>query len=162
MAWVRPLCQQAWVSPASTNTTILIRKAHVSQHFPQKTVHSTNARAIDTAHIISALSALFFFGCAVGSLAQSFLADWLGRRKSLCIAGIIALLGGALTAGSVAVPMLIVFRMVQGVGLGMLLALVPLYLTEVAPPRTRGFLTGLTTLSFGTGYVMYVSVTNKS
>ena len=162
MVWAQAVCQQAWVSPASTNTTILTQRARVRQHVPQKTVHSTNARAADTANIISALSALFFFGCAVGSLAQSFLADWLGRRKSLAIAGVIALLGGALTAGSVAVPMLIVFRLFQGVGLGMLLALVPLYLTEVAPPRTRGFLTGLTTLSFGTGYVMYVPVTNES
>jgi MFS family permease len=57
-------------------------------------------------------------------------------------------------AGSVVVPMLVIVRMLQGVGVGMLLALVPLYLTEVAPPRTRGFLTGLTTLSFGMGYVI--------
>jgi len=56
--------------------------------------------------------------------------------------------------------MLIVVRLLQGAGLGMLLALVPLYLTEVAPPRTRGFLTGLTTLSFGTGYIMYVAFPN--
>ncbi|KAJ9604753.1 hypothetical protein H2200_010867 [Cladophialophora chaetospira] len=107
-----------------------------------------------TANVVSALSALFFFGCAVGSLGQCFLADRIGRRKSLGVGGLIALLGGALVAGSVAVPMLIVVRLLQGAGLGMLLALVPLYLTEVAPPRTRGFLTGLTTLSFGTGYIM--------
>lgn len=38
----------------------------------------------------------------------------------------------------------------------MLLALVPLYLTEVAPPHRRGVLTGLTTMSFGLGYTSYV------
>ena len=68
----------------------------------------------------------------------------------------LGLVGGALVAGSVAIPMLIVVRILQGCGLGSLLALVPLYLTEVAPPQWRGFLTGLTTLSFGIGYVMWV------
>ena len=57
--------------------------------------------------------------------------------------------------------MLIAVRVIHGGGQGMLLALVPLYLSEVAPPHIRGFLTGLTTLSFGMGYVMFVSrVTN--
>ena len=81
----------------------------------------------------------------------------MGRKKALAIAAILGLIGSALVAGSVTVAMLIVVRIVQGSGLGMLLALVPLYLTEVSPPRQRGFLTGLTTLSFGFGYVMSVS-----
>ena len=68
-----------------------------------------------------------------------------------------ALVGSALVAGSVKVGMLIAVRILQGGGLGMLLTLVPLYLTEIAPPHRRGFLTGLTTLSFGLGYVMFVT-----
>jgi MFS family permease len=52
--------------------------------------------------------------------------------------------------------MLFIMRIIQGVGLGMLLALVPLYLTEVAPPQHRGFLTGSTQFSTGIGYIVYV------
>lgn len=96
-----------------------------------------------------------FFGAAIGALIQSFLADRLGRKKAMAIASICGLAGGALAAGSVAVAMLIVVRILQGCGLGMLLALVPLYLTEISPPHRRGFLTGLTVMSFGMGYVMY-------
>lgn len=59
-------------------------------------------------------------------------------------------------AGAVNVGMLIAVRVIHGGGQGMLLTLVPLYLSEVAPPHIRGFLTGLTTLSFGIGYVMSV------
>jgi MFS family permease len=47
-----------------------------------------------------------------------------------------------------------VVRILQGFGLGMIISLVPLYLTEVAPPHRRGFLTGLTVMSFGMGYAM--------
>ncbi len=62
-------------------------------------------------------------------------------------------IGGALVAGSVAIPMVIVMRLIQGAGLGMLLALVPLYLTEVAPPRHRGLIAGLTQIGTGCGYI---------
>ena len=110
---------------------------------------------IDTAKILGAVNALVFFGAAIGALIQSYLADRWGRKKALAIASICGLVGGALAAGSVAVAMLITVRILQGCGLGMLLALVPLYLTEISPPHRRGFLTGLTVMSFGMGYVMY-------
>lgn len=61
-------------------------------------------------------------------------------------------------AGSVAVPMLVVSRVLQGFGMGMLNTLVPLYLVEVAPSPQRGILTGLTILSFGLGTMRYVPV----
>jgi MFS family permease len=85
---------------------------------------------------------------------QGFMADWIGRKKSLAVAALCSLIGAALVAGSANIPMLIVVRILHGFGLGMLICLVPLYLTETAAPRRRGFLSGLTVLSFGTGYVM--------
>lgn len=90
----------------------------------------------------------------MGSLSQSWFADRWGRRVALAVAAVIALIGSALVAGSVNIPMLCVVRVLQGCGLGMLLTLVPLYLSEVAPPAQRGLLTGLSVLCFGMGYVM--------
>jgi MFS family permease len=109
----------------------------------------------DTANILSAITATFFGGCAIGSLAQCFVSDWVGRRGALSISATLALIGSALVAGSVNITMLFVMRVIQGIGLGMMLALVPLYLTEVAPPKHRGFLTGSTQFSTGIGYIMY-------
>ncbi|KIV93515.1 hypothetical protein PV10_04726 [Exophiala mesophila] len=106
-----------------------------------------------TASIITAINALYCFGAAVGSIGQSWFADKWGRKKALLLAGVIALVGNALVAGSVAIGMMIACRIIQGCGLGALLALVPIYLAEVAPPRSRGLLTGLTVLSFGFGFV---------
>lgn len=70
------------------------------------------------------------------------------------VAALLGVIGSALVAGSVNVGMMIAVRVIQGAGLGMLLTLVPLYLTEVAPSHRRGLLTGLTTLSFGMGYIV--------
>ena len=104
--------------------------------------------------MIGSVNAVYFTGAALGSIGQCFLADWLGRRKALGIAALFGLAGSALVAGSVNVGMLIAVRVIQGAGLGSLLTLVPLYLTEIAPAHRRGFLTGITTLSFGTGYIV--------
>ncbi|KAJ4369058.1 hypothetical protein N0V83_006141 [Neocucurbitaria cava] len=96
-----------------------------------------------TNNILGAVNALFFLGACIGSLAGGPLADRIGRRWSLIIASIIAIVGGALTAGSVHVAMLILVRIIQGCGLGALATLVPIYLAEASTPSKRGMLTGL-------------------
>ncbi|KAK5685720.1 hypothetical protein LTR17_026983 [Elasticomyces elasticus] len=106
-----------------------------------------------TASIIGAINSVFAASAALGALAQGWLGDWLGRKKALAVAGTWALIGAALTTASVSITMLIVVRILQGFGLGMIIALVPLYITEVSPPHRRGMMTGLTCLSFGLGYV---------
>lgn len=40
--------------------------------------------------------------------------------------------------------MLIVGRLVNGLGAGVLLAILPIYLSEVAPPNIRGMIGGFT------------------
>jgi MFS family permease len=65
---------------------------------------------------------------------------------------VLSLIGGGLSAASVNVPIIVVVRLLQRAGLGMLVALVPFYLTEVAPPRHRGLLSGMTPISFGLGF----------
>ncbi|KAL6246482.1 hypothetical protein RBB50_006719 [Rhinocladiella similis] len=104
------------------------------------------------ANILGAINALFNFGLAIGALAQGYLADVIGRKKAFYIAGASALVGAILVTASVKIAMLITVRLLHGFGLGMLICLVPLYLTEVAPPHRRGLLSGLTTMSFGMGY----------
>ena len=99
-----------------------------------------------------AINALFLTGAAIGSLAQCFVADWVGRKKAFAVAAICCLIGAVLSVAAVNVAMLICVRIIQGFGLGMLICLVPLYLTEIAQPAFRGLLSGLTVMSFGMGY----------
>ena len=93
----------------------------------------------------------------MGAIAQSFIADRLGRKKAFAIATTLCIIAGALLAGSVHIAMLITVRFIHGFGLGMTISLVPLYLTEVAPAHRRGRLSGLTTAGFAIGYPTYVS-----
>lgn len=105
-----------------------------------------------TNDIIGAVNALFFFGACVGAVGGGPLADKIGRKLTLLTASVIAIIGGALTAGSVHVAMLIVVRVVQGCGLGALATLVPIYLSEASTAEKRGMLTGLHGFFLVSGY----------
>lgn len=106
----------------------------------------------------------------IGAVFSSWLADTLGRKKAIFIGCVLATIGGALQAGSVAMAMFLVFRFVNGCGvgkinslparlsnfpntaIGMLLALVPLYQSEVSAPHSRGFMVGFHGICVTIGY----------
>ncbi|PPR03247.1 hypothetical protein CVT24_012824 [Panaeolus cyanescens] len=69
----------------------------------------------------------------------------------LGMACVFALWGGAMQSGASNIATLLVGRIVAGMGIGLLSMTVPLYNTEIAPPKIRGFLVGLNQqlLSFG-------------
>ena len=100
------------------------------------------------------MNALFAAGAAFGALAQGCLADRVGRKPAMAIAAACATIGGGLTAGSVHIIMLIIFRVIHGFGVGLIICLVSLYLTEAAPTKQRGLLSSMTVCSLGAGYLM--------
>ncbi|MBV8541367.1 MAG: sugar porter family MFS transporter [Pseudonocardiales bacterium] len=83
------------------------------------------------------------FGAMVGALGSGPVADRLGRQRVLVVAGVV-FTAGALGAGvAVSVAMLVVFRLVVGLGVGIASVVVPLYLAEIAPAWDRGVVTSL-------------------
>ncbi|KAH0840760.1 hypothetical protein AYO21_00590 [Fonsecaea monophora] len=102
--------------------------------------------------LIGATNGLFQVGGLFGTLSCMKSADWLGRRKALFVASIVTTIGGALQAGSVHIGMYIVARLITGLGIGALVTLVPLYQSEVAPPKIRGMLVGIHGVMICVGY----------
>jgi sugar porter (SP) family MFS transporter len=99
-------------------------------------------------------------GAMVGALGSGAAADRLGRQRILLAAGVVFTVG-ALGAGAAAtVDMLVAFRFILGLGIGIASVVVPLYLAEMAPARDRGVVTSLnqymiivgTVLSAALGY----------
>ncbi len=72
----------------------------------------------------------------------------------MLVTSIITVIGGALQAGSVNIGMYLVFRFVTGFGIGALVTLVPLYQSEIAPPRIRGLLVGVHGVLICVGYTL--------
>ncbi|KAL4780340.1 major facilitator superfamily domain-containing protein [Aspergillus varians] len=108
--------------------------------------------ASNSTQLQGAINGLFQAGGLFGTLGFGFLADKFGRCKAIFIATVVAIVGGALQAGSVHIAMFLVARFITGFGIGGLVMLVPLWQSEVAPPHSRGLLVGLHGVSILFGY----------
>ena len=82
-------------------------------------------------------------GCAVGALCGGFLNDFLGRKKTLLTTILIFLLGTFCLSWADHFELLLVGRLIVGLGVGIASLTVPLYLAEIAPTHQRGMFTAL-------------------
>ncbi|KAG0649889.1 High-affinity glucose transporter [Hyphodiscus hymeniophilus] len=106
----------------------------------------------DTTAIEGTMNGLYTAGGFVGALISSWVAERLGRKKSIFVACVTATIGGALQAGSVDLAMFIFVRFISGFGVGMMLVLIPLYQTEISPPKSRGMMVGIHGVCITVGY----------
>lgn len=93
--------------------------------------------------IIALWNLILYAGAIVACLICPLVGDRYGRRMVIGLGGVTSVVGAALQAGSVSPAMLIVARFIVGAGMGVLLATVPLYQTEISPPSNRGLIVGL-------------------
>src|SRR5690349_176051 len=90
-------------------------------------------------------------GAAAGALSAGRIADRFGRLRVMQIAAILFLIS-ALGAGfATNLPMLIVFRIIGGLGVGIASVIAPAYIAEIAPASLRGRLGSLQQLAIVTG-----------
>lgn len=82
-------------------------------------------------------------GAMSGALAGGAIADRIGRRSTLLWGGGIFLAGSLLAPASPNAFTLIVARALLGVAIGFTSVTAPVYVSELAPPRSRGMLIGL-------------------
>ncbi|KAI9927097.1 hypothetical protein ASPWEDRAFT_177557 [Aspergillus wentii DTO 134E9] len=93
-------------------------------------------------------------GAIFGAFINGPIADRFSRRWSILYANIIFLIGSAIQAGSINIPMIFVGRFITGLAVGMLSMVVPLYIGEVAPPNLRGSLVALQQLAITLGIMI--------
>ncbi|KAJ8074284.1 hypothetical protein PM082_012594 [Marasmius tenuissimus] len=106
------------------------------------------------ADIQGAIVSTFNGGCFFGAAAAGWFNDRFGRKISIQIGAIFALWGSAMQAGANNIATMIVGRIIAGLAIGVLSMTVPLYNTEIAPSKHRGFLVGLTQQFIGIGFIV--------
>jgi MFS family permease len=79
-------------------------------------------------------------GAAFGSLSGTVLADSLGRIRAFAVDAVPLVIGAALCATATSSATILCGRFLVGIGIGLASALVPLYISEVAPTSVRGTL----------------------
>jgi sugar porter (SP) family MFS transporter len=100
------------------------------------------------------VTGLLLVGAAVGAFGSGRLSDTLGRRPVILITAIVFVLGVLGAAFSPTLWFLIAMRFVIGLAVGSASMAVPLYISEVAPPRARGALVSLNQLALTTGILV--------
>lgn len=93
-------------------------------------------------------------GAMIGGIGISSLADKYGRKKMLILASLIFIVGALGCAFSNGMWMLIAFRVILGLAVGAASALVPMYLSEMAPAERRGTISGLNQLMIMVGILI--------
>ncbi|MDD5086027.1 MAG: sugar porter family MFS transporter [Candidatus Omnitrophica bacterium] len=93
-------------------------------------------------------------GAVIGAASSGTVSDRLGRRKSIIITALLFTLGATGCAVAPNVWILIICRLVIGIAIGVASYVAPLYISEIAPPKTRGALVSLNQLMITCGIVV--------
>lgn len=106
----------------------------------------------DGTSLLSAVGGLFQAGSFFGSCLISYVADRWGRKMSITVPLLLVMISGALLAGSVHIGMFLTFRFFSGMGSFWLLGSIPIWMTEIVPPRNRGLLVDIHSAALLFGY----------
>lgn len=90
-----------------------------------------------------AVVSVFTGGAFVGAGIAGPVGDWFGRRVTIMMGAIIFCLGGGLQTSAQNLGFLYSGRLIAGLGVGIMVMIIPLYQAEIAHPSIRGRITGL-------------------
>ncbi|KAK4200915.1 putative metabolite transport protein [Triangularia verruculosa] len=99
----------------------------------------------------AAISAIFTVGGLLGALTSGPFTSARGRKLPMQVTSAFYLLGSIVETSAGSVPTMIIGRFLTGVGAGASTVIVPLYISEIAPPTQRGFFGAFTQISINVG-----------
>jgi sugar porter (SP) family MFS transporter len=111
---------------------------------------STTQESIATSSVL--------IGAILGAVLGGFLADRLGRKRSIIAGSTLFILGTLIVIASPGLPIFVVGRILIGIAIGLASFIVPMYISELAPERIRGSLVSLNQLFVTLGILVSYGV----
>jgi sugar porter (SP) family MFS transporter len=87
---------------------------------------------------IGTMVAILEIGALIASLCVGRIGDLIGRRKTILYGAMIFFVGGMCQTFANGMPMMMIGRIIAGLGVGALSTIVPVYQSEISPPHNRG------------------------
>lgn len=87
---------------------------------------------------VGTMVAILEIGAFISSLLVGKIGDVIGRRRTILYGSIVFFIGGALQTAANGMPMMMLGRIIAGLGVGTLSTIVPVYQSEISPPHNRG------------------------
>lgn len=100
------------------------------------------------------MTALLELGALIGALQAGFVADKYSRKSAIGLGSVWFVIGAILQTSSFSYAQLVVGRLVGGLGVGLLSAVAPMYISEIAPPNIRGALLAMEATTINGGIVI--------
>ncbi|XP_037438935.1 sugar transport protein MST8-like [Triticum dicoccoides] len=111
-----------------------------SVYAKEQEVVDTNQYCKFDSVLLTLFTSSLYLAALVASLFASVITRKLGRRATMLGGGVVFLVGAILNGFAMNIAMLIIGRILLGVGVGFSNQAVPLYLSEMAPAKMRGML----------------------
>ncbi|KAF2264258.1 MFS monosaccharide transporter-like protein [Lojkania enalia] len=107
---------------------------------------------------LGTMVAILEVGAFISSLLVGRIGDVLGRRRTILYGSIVFVVGGAFQTFANGMPVMMLGRIIAGLGVGTLSTIVPVYQSEISPPHNRGKLACIEFTGNITGYAASVWV----
>ncbi|XP_006644256.1 sugar transport protein MST7 [Oryza brachyantha] len=128
------------ISGGVTSMDPFLIKFFPSVYAKEKEVVDTNQYCKFDSELLTLFTSSLYLAALVASLFASDITRKFGRKMTMLAGGFIFLVGAILNGAAMNVAMLIVGRILLGIGVGCSIQAVPLYLSEMAPAKLRGML----------------------
>ncbi|CAL9201597.1 unnamed protein product [Musa hybrid cultivar] len=128
------------VSGGVTSMDEFLRKFFPSVFRDEKNAAATNQWCQFDSALLTAFTSSLYIAGLISTYFASTVTRAFGRKISMLFGGAAFLVGSAINGISMNVAMLIIGRLLLGVGVGFANQAVPLYLSEMAPAQLRGAL----------------------
>ncbi|ESQ31782.1 hypothetical protein EUTSA_v10003990mg [Eutrema salsugineum] len=115
--------------------------------------NSKNHYCLFNSQLLTSFTSSLYVSGFVSCLLASSVTRSFGRKPSIFLGGVAFLAGSALGGSAQNVAMLLVARLLLGVGVGFANQSVPLYLSEMAPAKYRGAISNGFQLCIGIGFL---------
>lgn len=100
------------------------------------------------------VSSIYTLGGLVGALLAGPVSTKYGRRLSLRATTLFFILGPVAETVAPAIPLLALGRFLSGIGSGAAIVVGPIYVSEIAPPQSRGFFGAFTQVMTNVGILL--------
>ncbi|TKA22555.1 hypothetical protein B0A50_08125 [Salinomyces thailandicus] len=97
------------------------------------------------------VSSFFTLGGFIGALSGGPITAKYGRLRAMIVSGILAAIGPAFEALATNIGFLTAGRFIAGLGAGAATVIVPIYISEIAPPHQKGYFGSFTQVMINVG-----------
>ncbi|XP_070522345.1 solute carrier family 2, facilitated glucose transporter member 1 isoform X2 [Cardiocondyla obscurior] len=146
--------------PAGYNIGVMNNPAHLMQSFCNDSIrerYNVQMSSYELQILWSTVVSIFLIGGVSGSLIASWLSDKFGRKNALCAGNLCGIIGAVLfllVRVTNSVELFLIGRVAVGLSGGLATALLPMYMTEIAPLKLRGAVGVLCQLGITCGVLM--------